>query len=269
MNPEGYILNKIERKNEAEFLRKLLSQIAEDLKHQGIELDEECRIKLENFEGVYKSTEIENDKQYVERLEKEWRKTNNLDDRLLTDGERLEALKTIIFYKFLKDKFIIVRSSRYDDIKNKIDNIIIEKERGNIVCAFDEVSTLSGLELEKKKEIFLRNNINGATIKYGFTYYNKKLILGKINNVPIFYLALTPSIIKEGIKRLMNIKKIKNLNDPLGYISEYDKKLWNYFLLNIQLQISRLNLEKNLNKSVKDRISKFEESLKQLNKSID
>jgi hypothetical protein len=81
---------------------------------------------------------------------------NSIEESLLSDGERFEVLKTIVFYKFLNEKFIIVRTSSYDDVQNHVDNLIVEKETGNIVCAFYEVSAISGPEFIKKQERFLK-----------------------------------------------------------------------------------------------------------------
>jgi len=241
-------LVKEAREEEAKKLKELLREISNDLKNQGIPVDSNCRIDMNSFKGIYKKEELDND------LEKAKEIKGDIEESLLKDGERLEALKTIVFYKFLSEKFIIVRASFYDDVFNQVDNLIIEKETGNIVCAFDEVSATSGPEFAKKQERFLRkNNINGARLKYGILSTEGGLTKGKIENIPIFYLALSPEIINEGIRNLSSLKEI----------SDYERKLWTYFLTILKNQIARLKLEENLNETLKSRLLKFEEAIKE------
>jgi hypothetical protein len=172
---------------------------------------------------------------------------------LLADGERFEVLKTIIFYKFLHKRFIIVRASFYDDVFNQVDNLIIEKETGNIVCAFDEVSAISGPRLAKKQERFLRNRTDGATVKYGVLSTRDGLTKGEIKDIPIFYLALPHEHINKGIRNLTSLEEI----------SDYEEKLWAYFVITLLSQITRLKLE-NLNEILRNRLLEFEKTLKEL-----
>jgi hypothetical protein len=240
-----------DRKKEAEKLKELLREISNDLKNQGIPVDSNCRIDMSSFDGIdgiYKKEELDNDLKKAKEIK------SDIEESLLKDGERLEALKTIVFYKFLSEKFIIVRASFYDDVFNQVDNLIIEKETGNIVCAFDEVSTISGPAFAKKQERFLRkNNINGARLKYGILSTKGGLTKGEIENIPIFYLALPPEIINEGIRNLSSLKEI----------SDYERKLWTYFLTILKNQIAMLKLEKNLNETLKYRLLKFEEAIEE------
>jgi len=233
------------RKEEVGKLRRLLGDIRDILKRQGIDVDENCRIDINTFEDVYESKEINKDQECVEEV------YGGKDDKLLTDGERFEALKTIVFYKFLNKKFIVTRTAPYDDAQNHVDNLIVEKETGDIVCAFDEVSAISSPEFIKKQERFLRNNINGAKVKYGILSTKDGLIKGKIENIPIFYLALPPERINEGIKNLTSLEEI----------SDYEEKLWAYFVATLQSQIARLKLE-NLNEILKHRLLEFEKNIK-------
>jgi hypothetical protein len=239
------------RKEEAEKLRKLLGEIRDVLKGQGIPVDQNCRVDMGAFKDVYKYGELENDLRRINRRIKEIK--GDVEESLLTDGERLEVLKTIIFYKFLHEKFIIVRASFYDDVYNQVDNLIIEKETGNIVCAFDEVSTTSGPRLAKKQERFLRNRADGARVKYGVLSTRDGLTKREIENIPIFYLALPPEHINEGIRNLTSLEEI----------SGYEKKLWAYFVTTLQSQIARLKLE-NLNEILRNRLLEFEKTLEEL-----
>jgi hypothetical protein len=235
------------RREEAEKLKKLLIEIKDFLEGQGITVDQNCRIDMRAFGDVYEKKEIEKDVKLIKEIK------DNTEESLLTDGERLEVLKTIVFHKFLNEKFIVIRTAIYDDVQNHVDNLIVEKETGNIICAFDEVSAISGPEFIKKQERFLRNNIKGAKVKYGILSTKDGLIKNKIENIPIFYLALPPEHINEGIRNIASLEEI----------SDYEEKIWSYFVTTLQSQIARLKLE-NLNEILRRRLLEFEKTLREL-----
>jgi hypothetical protein len=244
---EKRLVREAIRKEEAKKLKKLLREIKDVLEGQGIPVDQNCRIDMRAFEAVYEKKEIEEDVKLIKEIK------GNTEESLLTDGERLEVLKTIVFHKFLNEKFIVIRTALYDDVQNHVDNLIVEKETGNIICAFDEVSAISGPEFIKKQERFLRNNINGAKVKYGILSTKDGLIKDRIKNIPIFYLALPPEHINEGIRNIASLEEI----------SDYEEKIWSYFVTTLQSQIARLKLE-NLNEILRRRLLEFEKTLKEL-----
>ena len=199
-----------ERQERREGERKLeyfIREIAEKAKDEGVPLTLDCRIDMKAFVPPYTPQDIESDRELVEGYGRKWQEKEKAKG--LKMGEKLEMLKTAIFYKFLSEDFIIVRTSRYDDIINKVDNLIIEKETGSPVCAFDEVSEISGSRFEEKKAKVLERNIKGGgKLKYGLTLkkYEKgkaKLTLGEISSLPVFYLALPERHIEEGVKNLI------------------------------------------------------------------
>jgi hypothetical protein len=245
---ENRLLREANRREKAKKLKEFLREIKDVLEGQGIPVDQNCRVNMDAFKDVYNPEELENDLRRIREIK------GGVEEGLLTDGERFEVLKTIVFYKFLHKRFIIVRASFYDDVFNHVDNLIVERETGNIVCAFDEVSTISGPELVKKQERFLRNNINGARVKYGILSTKDGLKKGKIENIPIFYLALPPENINKGIENLASLKEI----------SEYERKLWEYFVATIKNQIARLMLERYLNPTLMTRLLEFEKTLEEL-----
>jgi hypothetical protein len=246
---ERAIERKETREEEAKRLKELLEKIVATLTDQGIPVDQNCRIDMNAFMDIegYGQEKIKMDVELVREVR------SSVEENLLSDGERLEALKTIVFHKFLHKRFVIVRASFYDDVENYVDNLIVEKETGNIVCAFDEVSVISGRAFAEKQERVLRNNKNGAKLKYGILLTKDGLKKGRIKNIPIFYLALPPDNINEGIRNLTSLEEI----------SDYEKKLWIYFMTTLQSQIARLRLEK-LNETVESRLLEFEEIIEEL-----
>lgn len=98
-------------------------------------------------------------------------------------------------------------------------------------------------------------------MKYGFKIEKdqegkSKLVLGEVENIPIFYLVLPKRFIEEGIKQLIPSFEQK---------SDYEQKLFNYFFGTLFTQINYLKLERNLNPLLKTRLENFEKTIKELN----
>jgi hypothetical protein len=240
-------------------LEKFIGEIATKLRLEGVPVNFDCRIDMAEFKEVYPQEEIEKDKNWVKSYEEKWEKETEGGEKIKRTGEKLEMLKTAIFHKFLKENFIVVRASLYDDIKNKVDNLILDKETGNLICAFDEVGEIAGQRYEEKKTKILERDIKekGAQLKYGLKLEKnekgeKELTLEKTEKVPILYLALEKKHIEEGIK---------NLIPSFSEKSKYEEKLWNYFKVTFNAQIQSLNLEKNLEPTLKSRLNQFQKIL--------
>jgi hypothetical protein len=241
-------------------LKKILEQISLRLKSEGIFVTEECRIDMQAYSGVYPKDEIENDDRLIKEYQKEWYKGSSENEikeqKIKKTGEKLEMLKTAIFSKFLGEEFIVVRASFYDDVKNKVDNIILEKKSGNLVCALDEVESPFGQRYEEKKEKVLSRNKTegGVKLKYGFFLEKdrdnkKRITLGEISNVPLFYLVLPAKHVEEGIKQLIPSFEEK---------SDYEKRLFKYFITSLSSQIDLLRLEAKANPTLEERLDYFE-----------
>ncbi len=252
-----------EKEKEVEKLRVFIKELSEKLKKEGVPLDEDCRINSDAFNDVYPETVIKKDKELVRDYELEWYKGFSQEEikkeKLKRGGEKLEMLKTAVFAKGLGENFIVARTSLYDDIKNKVDNIILEKETGNIVCALDEVGDTMDTRYKEKAEKVLARNLKegGGRLKYGLKIEKDKegnfhLIKQKLENIPLFYLVLPHRHIEEGIKQF---------NPSFEEKSDHEKKLFDYFLSAFPLQINYLKLEKNLNPELKKRIEYFEKVL--------
>jgi len=237
-----------ERAAKKEKIKKILELVREKLINEGVPADENCRIKMEAFEGVYPKEEILDDKIKLKRIEKKWQERNEPTEKIDKEGEQLEILKTALFNKFLGKKALIVRTSLYDDVTNHVDNLMIDKETGKTLCAFDEVGTNIGPIFTEKMVKVLKINTEerGAKLKYGLKLEKEinnenKITLGGRDNLPIFYLALPSLQIKEAIK---------NAEPSLEKFSDYEKKVFEYFYFSIISQVKALNLEKNLSEEI-------------------
>jgi len=270
---ESKIEKKLERVEEEEKgrekIKDFIKETSENLKKEGVPVTEDCHIDIRAFSEIYPEKIIEKDQELVRDYMSEWypglSEEEIKKEKLKTDGEKLEMLITAIFAKNLGEDFIVARTSLYDDIKNKIDNIILEKETGNIVCALDEVAEISGERLEKKKnEILKERNIKekGGKLKYGLKVEKDKkgkpkIFLSKIDSIPVFYLALDDKRINQAIE---------NLIPSLEEKSEYEGKLFSYFKSSLNAQIWYLELDQRLHPFLKERLSAFKKSLQEFKK---
>jgi hypothetical protein len=240
---------KEDPESSVEKLLPFVKEISENLKKEGVPVNDDCRINMREFSDLYGKEEIKKDKDKIAALEEEWG-----ENSLEKDGEKLEMLILVLFSKFLKDKFIVARSSRHDDIFNGTDTIILEKETGNLVCAFDEVADTSGPDLQGKIRDITEKNKKGSRLKYGLKIKEGKIEKGSVEGAPIFYLALPKERINDGIKNLSTSEEK----------TDYEKKLFKYFIDLIQLQYSAFRLEKDISKdkieAFKGVLEKFKES---------
>ncbi|MGB9681281.1 MAG: hypothetical protein ACPLXL_01935 [Minisyncoccia bacterium] len=202
-------------KNNKEKIKELegfLKKLSEQLRKEGLPVEDNCRISEkdyifseENFnnrkyflsreqaEELYSLNKIKEDQEKILEREKEWFQEENQEiikeKRKKKVGEQFEMLKTAILNKFLNDKFYIIRTNLSDDIFNKVDNVIIEKETGKTICAFDEIGDINSERFLEKKDKVLLKNKEGVKLKYGLKIQEGKIFLGEVKNLPIFYLA--------------------------------------------------------------------------------
>ncbi|MEM4460969.1 MAG: hypothetical protein QXY70_02420, partial [Nanopusillaceae archaeon] len=88
--------------------------------------------------------------------------------------------------------------------------------------------------------------------KYGFRLEDRELKLGRVENVPIFLIALPPQFIEEGIK---------NFSPSFDTSSDYERKLFEYLIQSLKDQTAFLELEQNLNPQIQNHIRQFKKFL--------
>jgi len=237
--PEEQILKKEsinERSNKIEIIK---SGVLNKLKEQGIPIDSDLRIDPNN--EIFKEAIEENkinlkaDNEKVEEIEKKFEKKEGIPA-----GEALEIFKTYLFNKYLSNKLICVRTSKYDDYKNGVDNLLINKENGEIICALDEVADISSGRFKKKfKEVKSKNIIGGAIVRYAVTYRENKVIPAiNVRGAPLVLFALSEGVLMEAIDRLDS----NNIEDP----KYYELNILKHFKIIVESTISILESEKRL-----------------------
>ncbi len=199
--------DKLERREHSVELREFSRNIYEEIKRENDDkeiIDEELRVKTDFFKGNdgYTDEKIEEDNRLVNKKKKKFSKEKNKN----SNGEIFEKVQACFFYRMLREKYLVVRSSDFDDL-NGADGQIIERATGNIICTIDDSSTIDPDNIEEKKKKVLEQNINGGSkIRYGLTFEKKEnsddmeLIGKELEGIPLFFLHVS----EERLNELLN-----------------------------------------------------------------
>lgn len=251
-------------------LEPLLKEVAGDISRElrerfGAErlINEKCVIRMDSFQKI-NPDKFRSDKEYVKMREMEWAgiempkegekpkqqldpkkqklidAENNAKVQEWLEGEekekskQLEMVVTILLHKAFGDKYIVVRSSKYDDYTRGVDNVIVNKETGAIICAVDDVRENqwnNNRESEKDRVILNKTRAGGAELIYGFTLDdNKKIKLASFDNLPIFRLGLT----EDEYYEIVNAVEYKH--GEANKLNEVEKKILDKILASIRAQ---------------------------------
>jgi hypothetical protein len=144
LNPEALLIK----------LKSLLAQKVDKYNQMfGHEwLDQQGAIKIFNH------SDREKDEELVLIQEEQWAKESGksrekwLEDREKNPANLTEVAFTLILQKLLPDRFVIVRSSAYDNYNYGNDQLILDTESGEVVCGIDEVIDRDHYRGPSKKE---------------------------------------------------------------------------------------------------------------------
>jgi len=186
--PEAAI---VEKEKPLDRLKGEIKEMALGLQKEGVPVDERARIDINKFKDVYSKQTIESDDAWVKDLKKEWVNAAASSHKMswLLGREQIkeqvakenplgvvwEMLATKILHENLGENFIVTRTSEYDDARYKVDNIILDRKTGHIICAFDEIGATTGKLFEEKKNNVLNRNWHrgGTDLKYGIFFEEK------------------------------------------------------------------------------------------------
>jgi hypothetical protein len=230
MMPGLKILGKIElpeRPIRPEEYRHLLE---EKLEKSSRETNERYGLDLLAEDGSLKIAdhpEADADRQFVADQEKRWADEHH---QTVEDWQRnreknpaliTEMAVTLALTELLQKRFIVAHASSYDDYYSGIDNVLIDRETGAVVCGFDEVLGFNGDDGGEKKDKKIKGALahGGSTLKYGATIIDGKLERRELNHIPTFYLSLS----KEELNSLL--KDIKAGGAPTENMRQIGMKL--------------------------------------------
>ncbi len=237
--------------------------MAESYRAEGIPVDNDGRIDMTAYTGIYSDVQkdLDRNREWEEKYYNGATPDEAREQRLRADGERLEMLAQAIFAKNFGADFVVTRSSPHDDRVNKTDTVLLERKTGNVVCAFDEVGHMNGARYDEKLRIIQEHNLKGGTsLKYGLGIERDgeeaRIIGTEVHNIPLFYLALPKDRVEKGLQEF----------DPSPTEqSDFEKKLFDYFIATLGAQIQGLELYSGrLNPQLKERLSAFKKAASEI-----
>lgn len=111
-----------------------------------------------------------------------------------------ELVITTVLHRALGKRFVVVRSSEYDDLLHSADGYIVDTKTGARVCSLDHFTTDEkalqtgggfaprkddrGITKRQKQEKIMQRG--GTRLSYGFSIQDGKVELGKVKNIPLF-----------------------------------------------------------------------------------
>lgn len=222
----GYI-NLPEKKIRPEEYRGFLE---EKMSGVGREVNEQFEHKLLDSSGsilMAENSDLEADLKFVDDLESNWAReqhktvTEWRESKKRNSATITEMAVTFSLHRLLQERFIVARSSSYDDYKYGVDNVLIDKETGAVVCGFDEVLGHEGDDGGEKKKEKIEKILShgGASLKYGATIEEGKVKRKELKNIPTFYLSLS----KLELDNLL--KDLKSSNNPTNNEKEIAFKM--------------------------------------------
>jgi hypothetical protein len=247
-------------------LKEVACDISKELRERfGFErlINDKCVIRMDPFHKI-NPNKLRSDKEYVKKREMQWagietqepkqpldpKEQKQIDAAINTrvqkwleaeekeKSKQLEMVVTILLHKAFGDKYIVVRSSKYDDYSGGVDNVIVNKETGTIICAVDDVRENqwnNDRESEKDRTILDKTRAGGAELIYGFTLdADRKIKLASLGNLPIFRLGLTEAEYYE----IVNAVKYKS--GETNELNETESKILEKILASIREQRDRL-----------------------------
>ena len=279
-------------------MKTIVDEIREDLRKNFAQengfVDGDGSIRMNNFydsnvENQKKFAEkSQDDKKAVDLQERHWAgldsnesKINrarayglpeNADDKAILQAYRrhketslpnqLEMAITILLHKRFGDRYVVVRASKYDDYFNGIDNVLVNKETGDVICAFDEVrmDERSDRDTHKKERSRKKASEGGASLKYGFRIQNNKILKQTIHSIPIFCLGLDSQDCSDLINNISYTDKATNPTLRVQPMNDTEERILQKLLDSIREQRDRLLEDANVQNhiSVIDNLNKVE-----------
>ncbi|MCS7183895.1 MAG: hypothetical protein NZ866_00925 [Patescibacteria group bacterium] len=266
VDPHRY-LESIERIKERYRKLQEIKEITFDSlesKYSELPIERNLRINISEYNHLVDEDELKED---ISKLE-EKKKTFEKKDDIITAGEALEILKTAIFNELCSGSLICVRTSEYDDFFNGVDNIIIDKESGEIIAALDEVATIESTEryFEKHRKIVKENTGSGAYIKYGINLDKENIRVIKVLNLrglPLILISLPENIIWRVVE---NYNQISVRRGVLKYFIDQIKSLLSSLEAEIRLRERLLHQRESREEInlIQERINKIKKLLEKI-----
>lgn len=179
-----------------EKLPERISKEAERLRAEGFLVDNQLRINPQEFKDFLPPEVIDNDTKEVEKLDKIFSEkiANDQDVKEKSvRGEVLEMTKCLLLNKQLyKGKLTAVRTSKYDDYKNGVDQLVFNSETAEPVAVVDTTT-----DWKTKADLLKKKIKNGCWVKYGLAKNGDDIKPKTYQNLPLLIISIHPEKLAE------------------------------------------------------------------------
>jgi len=225
----SYAEIQAEKKERLELVEKYLEQLAEPLKLEAKRLKEKGFPLSDDGRVNFETEDTQNDNEKVVQLEKMWEGELTEEGRRgKKTGELFEMVKTLSINNLWFDKRLVsVRTNKYDDYINGVDNLIFDLETNQPLAAIDD--TTHALKQEDPRVI---DKIKmGAEVKYGVDYTNEVVTKKSYKKLPVFVISTNVegliTLAKDVINGKSSFEGIQVLQNIIGDLEEQYQKIKN------------------------------------------
>lgn len=207
--------------------------------------------------------EVESDRALIAAKEKGWAQElgktveTNLNNKESNPANIAEIATTLLLDKILRDDFMIIRASIYDDYENGADQLIVDKRTGAVICGVDDAifSALDPDKAKKENKINEKMNRGGAKIKYGATIHDSRLERRSLEHIPVFYFNLEKS-------ELDNV--LRSLTADQGNVSQTEIVIYSRLVNSLLVQSEGYGANKSLHPELRNNLENFIPSLNKM-----
>jgi hypothetical protein len=262
-----------------------MGELAESVNHDVQSenyINKECAINSDYYfssesdREEYKNSLIKKEKYFISR-------TKGIEEKKVTDEQHnewlkkraetknkksdlLEMMNTLLLHKGLGKDYIVVRTCEGDDYSG-VDNIIVHKPSGTVICAFDDFHSGFGSDSEEKKMNYIKTSSKngGVDLNHGFTIIEGKLVTKALHNIPIFYIAFNVIEFEKALQCL----DTKNIHSLSLKEEVFYNKMIQAFEDQLPIIEQQMLLGKNRQKTriLKENLEKFKKLLPSMKRS--
>lgn len=221
------------RKEKPELVEKYLKELdgllkleAGKLEKQGFQLNPDCRINSRSYSDIVSEDIINKDMLRVQQLEAEFNKKSTPQDVINKNiGELLEKVKTLSINREFNNQLISVRTNKYDDYVNGVDNLIVDVETNHILAAIDDSTNRLKMDDPRVEQRIQE----GARVRYGFEYKNNKADKKSLEKIPVFIISTdlngVLALAKDTVNQKSSLDGMQAINTVIGNLVDQAEKI--------------------------------------------
>ncbi|MDP2695834.1 MAG: hypothetical protein Q8O87_01115 [bacterium] len=201
-----------------ESLKVALKEQADKLRKDGFDVDDDARISVQKFKDFFSANTFDDDVEAVRKLDASIDAGAKTEEGARVRGEVLEMAKTIIFNsEIFGGRLVALRTTKYDDYKNGVDEMIIDRQTGEAMAALDTTTDLSS---KMQAPAIMKRVAGGCRVKYGLKLDVDTNQISRYthNRLPLFIISVSIENLAKAAQSIVT-----------GVSNEYRKELEEYF----------------------------------------